>query len=72
MEWTLREFARANELDAGNLSRIERSRVVPTAPTAKRLLCMYGFQPLTKSWKRAVDSYCRELTIEARSELERP
>lgn len=72
MEWTLREFARANELDAGNLSRTERSRVLPTAPTAKRLLRVYAFQPLTKPWKRAIDAYCREVAAEARDELEKP
>lgn len=70
--YTLREFARAKDLDAGNLSRVERSRVLPSVPTAKRLLLVYGFKPRSEPWQYAVDTYCRETTSEDRMEFERP
>ncbi len=70
MGFTLREFARTNELDAGNLSRIERSKVLPEAPLAMTLLLTYGFERMGKDWKRAVNAYCSELVTEARSKLE--
>ena len=67
--WTLREFARAQKLDAGNLSRIERSKVLPFPPLARTLLETYGFQRLGKAWRFAVNAYCRDLVVEARNEL---
>ncbi len=70
MRKTLREFARSHQLDAGNLSRIELSRVLPEAPLAMILLHTYGFERMGQPWQRAVNAYCRELVIEARSKLE--
>ncbi len=67
---TLREFSRAHRLDAGNLSRIERSKVLPSAPLAMSLLCTYGFKRMGKGWNAAVNAYCSELVAEARSELD--
>ncbi len=68
---TLREFARTKELDAGNLSRIERSKVLPEAPLTLFLLYTYGFKRGGKGWKAAVNAYCRDLVADARSELDR-
>ncbi len=71
MGLTLREFARTKELDAGNLSRIERSRVLPSASLARFILFTYGFSALSVGRKQAVNAYCDELVTAARSELER-
>ena len=60
-----------HSLDAGNLSRIERSKVLPEAPLAMTLLCAYGFERGGEDWKRAVSAYCSDLVTEARVELER-
>ena len=68
---TLREFGRAHHLDAGNLSRVERSKVLPSAPMAMILLYTYGFQRTSKRWTPVVNAYCRELVAEAREEFER-
>ena len=68
---TLREFARAQSLDPGNLSRVERSRALPEAPLALQLLRRYGFSRMGEEWMRAVDAYCRELVERARGELSR-
>ena len=71
MRMTLREFARSHRIDAGNLSRIERSKVLPSAPMALYWLRTYGFERMGQPWQRAVNAYCKELVAEARSELER-
>ncbi len=38
---TLREFSRRTGRDAGNLSRVERSKVLPAVPMAGALLRLY-------------------------------
>lgn len=67
--WTLREFAKARGLDAGNLSRIERSLVLPGPRIARKLLQTYGFIFLTSEWRQATDAYCRGVSREAREKL---
>ncbi len=67
--WTLREFAKARGLDAGNLSRVERSIVLPSARLCRKLLQLYGFRFLTAEWYEAVEAYLEELSEMARCAL---
>lgn len=67
-QWTLRQFARAQGLDAANLSRIERSLVLPSPPYAWKLLRIYG---LGRTARRvAVKTYLAEKARETQALLE--
>ena len=65
---TLREFARARGLDAGNLSRIERSIVLPSPGHARELLEIYGVRD--SEWEEMMEAYLQEKLHEIRLVLE--
>lgn len=67
--FTLRRFCRANAGDAGNLSRIERSLVLPSAHMAGYLMRVYGFEQDTQDYEAAQEAYLAEVRKHAKAEL---
>lgn len=65
---TLRVFAKARGLDAGNLSRIERGIVLPSPGHARELQEIYGVGD--PEWEEMMDAYLQEKLHEIRQVLE--
>lgn len=69
---TLREFARHNAKHAGNLSRIERSLILPGAVKACELMESYGIEQGSPLWEHAWKAYCLELIEHVKAKVKRP